>query len=84
MCEEFPASQGHTVDEVISWEFQRNSDGPTSLVVSDGSRVVVGNRRLVISNLRLEDNGTYFCVASHPLVAPIKTVAMLQVEGKIS
>ncbi len=82
LCDVVPSNEVSNVEESIHWEFS-SVTGTTINVIGDGDgRVVLGSRSLTISSLRREDAGTYYCVASHYLVAPIKTRADLAVEGE--
>ncbi len=56
-------------------------------VSDDGGRVVVREEGgevgvLEIRNVSLSDAGSYTCVAAHPLVEPVLTSALLEVEGE--
>lgn len=79
-CVEFPLNQIHNVEESIGWQFQSSEGGALQDIVM-GDRFVVTEMSLTIRQLQVADSGTYFCVASNPLVTPILTAIGLRVEG---
>lgn len=69
------------VEESISWQFSGSETTAAVDVMGDGERVFVEGRNLTIAGLRVEDSGTYVCVADNALVDPIRTPVSLTVEG---
>lgn len=85
-CEESPPGQTSTHQETIGWRFAPSSettpDPGLPEVVTPGGRFQLGEGSLTVTDLQVEDSGTYYCSAEHTLVNPVLTPISLQVEGQ--